>query len=106
MTLEVTVSYTEQLIEALSESEQTHTEWWESFDLLEEALAVVSCAILERPEESEIIQVLAFTDENGIFTDNITTGYMQCLSKMKRQVKRKMNEDKNKHGSKEVQTGH
>lgn len=94
------MSYTEQLIEALDEAEKTHTEWWESFDAPEEALAVISYALLENPEESEVIQVLAFTNENGIFTDNITVGYRQCLKRMKRKVKRMIDEDKN--GDKEI----
>lgn len=95
------MSYTEQLIEALSEAEQTHTEWWESFDLLEEALEVVSCALVEKPEEEEIIQILALVDEDGIFTDSVSNGYKQCLKRMKREVKRMINE--NKYGGEEVE---
>jgi len=95
------VSYTEQLSESLSEAEDTSCEWWECFDSPEEALQIISFAILESPDEDKVAQVLAFIDESVIYEDNMIKKYRDHLKKMKREVKRKANEHKN--GDKKVE---
>ena len=63
------MSYIEQLIEALTDADRLNYDWWESFDSTNEAMHVISRALREKPDEYEISQVLALSEEDDIFED-------------------------------------
>lgn len=75
-------------IEALEESLDTSTDWWEQFDTKEEALEAISHAerTAERLSDEHIIALLAAITEETVEEDNMLKIFYSYINMLKNQL--------------------
>jgi len=81
------LTYLEELIEAVSYSQDNGTEWWDVFDSTEDADNVITKAAKEEPDEYQVAHLMSMLEDGDIFIETPLGEFRRCLRKLRRQLK-------------------
>ena len=83
----MSLTYLEELIEAVSYSQDNGIEWWDVFDSTEDAEDVITKAAKEEPDEYQIAHLISMLEDVYIFIETPLGDFRRCIKKLKRQLK-------------------
>lgn len=81
------MTYLEELIEAISYSQDNGLDWWEVFDSIEDAETIIKKASREEPDEYQVAHLSSLLEEDEIFIDTPLGEFRRCMKELRLQLK-------------------
>ena len=82
------VSSIDDLIEAISFSQDDETDWWEAFYSIQEAEETLRKAAKQNPDEYQIAFILTALDADNFFCSAPLNVFKQCIKKLKSELRK------------------
>jgi len=84
----MSLTYLEELIEAVSYAQDDGTNWWDVFDSIDDADDVVTKAGKEEPDEYQVAHLMSILEDGDIFIETPLEEFKRCIKKLKRELKK------------------